>query len=193
MMESYLSSSELRKLNFKKIGEDVKISKRAVFYSIENIEIGSHVRIDDFAFLSGGVRIGDYVHIAPYSALYGKFGIEVGDYVNISSRVTIYSNSDDYSGEFMAGPMVEARYINEIGKKVIIEDHVIIGTGSVLLPGAVLRKGVAVGSMSLVKMELQQFKMYAGIPARYIKERSKAMLEKEQQMKNTDTTGGIAP
>jgi len=71
------------KLNFKKLGKNVKISRRTVFYSIENIEIGNHVRIDDFVFLSGGcgIRIGDYVHIGAYSALYGKFGIEIEDLV----------------------------------------------------------------------------------------------------------------
>lgn len=177
-MDSYLSKDELEKMCFKRVGEDVKISKRAVFYSPENIEIGEHVRIDDFVFVSGGagICIGNYVHIAPYSALYGKFGITINDYVNISSRVSIYSTSDDYSGEVMTGPMVDQQYINDIGQKVIIERYVIIGTGSVLLPGAVLHEGVAVGAMSLVKNELEPFSIYAGIPVRYIKERSRKML-----------------
>ncbi len=178
-LDSYLSQSEIKELGLKSVGRDVKISKRAVFYSPECIAIGAHVRIDDFAFLSGGngIKIGDYVHIAGYSALYGKFGIEIGDYVNISSRVSIYSTSDDYSGEFMTGPLVEAQYIHDIGKKIYIGSHVIIGTGSVLLPGAILHQGVAVGAMSLVKGELLEFKMYAGIPVRYIKERRKDMLK----------------
>ena len=184
-MDSYLSEKELKEMPFKKIGKEVKISRRAVFYFVENIEIGNHVRIDDFAFLSGGggIRIGDYVHIAAYSALYGKFGIDIGNYVNISSRVSIYSTSDDYSGEYMTGPMVEEQYIHDIGKKVVIGEHVIVGTGSVLLPGALLHQGVAVGAMSLVKQELQPFKIYAGIPARYIKESEQGMVENEQEMK----------
>lgn len=184
MSESYLTREELEKICFREIGENVKISKRAVFYSAENIMIGNNVRIDDFAYLSGagGIKIGNYVHIASYSALFGKFGIEIGDYVNISSKVNIFSTSDDYSGEYMAGPLVDQQYIHDIGKKVIIEKHVIIGSGSTLLPGAVLHQGVAVGAMSLVKKELEAFRIYAGIPARYIKERSSAMLEKEKEM-----------
>ncbi len=172
-MDSYLTRDELEEINIKKLGKDVKISRRAVFYSPQNIEIGNHVRIDDFAFLSGGcgICIGNYVHIAAYSALYGKFGIEIGDYVNISSRVSIYSTSDDYSGEVMTGPLVKQEYIHDIGKKIIIDNHVIIGTGSVLLPGAVLREGVAVGAMSLVKEELKSFGIYGGIPVKYLKPR----------------------
>lgn len=184
MSESYLSKDELAKMNFKEYGENIKISKKAVFYFAENIIIGSHVRIDDFAYLSGGggIKIGNYVHIAAYSALYGKFGIEIGDYVNISSRVCIYSTSDDYSGEFMTGPMVEQKYIHDIGKKVTIENHSIIGSGSTLLPGAILKQGVAVGAMSLVKQELEEFKIYAGIPVKYIKKRSRLLMEKEEQI-----------
>lgn len=178
-MDSYLTRDELEEIHIKKLGKDVKISRRAVFYSPQNIEIGNHVRIDDFAFLSGGcgICIGNYVHIAAYSALYGKFGIEIGDYVNISSRVSIYSTSDDYSGEVMTGPLVKQEYIHDIGKKIIIDNHVIIGTGSVLLPGAVLREGVAVGAMSLVKEELKSFGIYGGVPVKYLKPRMTKMLE----------------
>ena len=56
-MDSYLTRDELEEINIKKLGKDVKISRRAVFYSPQNIEIGNHVRIDDFAFLSGGCGI----------------------------------------------------------------------------------------------------------------------------------------
>ncbi len=180
-MNSYLSNEQLADLHLKKFGENVKISSRAVFYSPENIIIGNNVRIDDFAFISGsgGINIGNYVHIAAYSALFGKYGIDIGDYVNISSRVSIYSTSDDYSGEYMTGPLVGQEYINDIGQKILIENHAIIGTGSVLLPGAILHQGVAVGAMSLVKEELESYKIYAGIPTEYIKDRKKEMLNKE--------------
>ena len=85
-MDSYLSEKELKEMPFKKIGKEVKISRRAVFYFVENIEIGNHVRIDDFAFLSGGggIRIGDYVHIAAYSALYGNLGL-ISEIMSISA------------------------------------------------------------------------------------------------------------
>lgn len=178
-MDSYYSKEELQGLNFKSIGEDVCISRRAVFYRTDCIEIGSRVRIDDFCFISGGkgIRIGNCVHIATFCALYGKFGIEIGDDVNLSSRVTVYSTSDDYSGEWMTGPIAEEAHIHDIGRKIVIERLSIIGAGSVLLPGSIIREGVAVGAMSMVKTELLPWQMYAGIPARRIKERSRKMLQ----------------
>lgn len=178
-MSSFYSAAELKQIPFKQCGEEVFISKRAAIYGPEAIELGNHVRIDDFCFISGGtgIRIGDYVHIAAYSALYGKFGIDIGDYVNISSRVNIYSTSDDYSGDVLTGPMVDPAWIHDVGRKVIIEKLSIIGAGSIVLPGGIIREGAAIGAMSLIKEEIPPYQIYAGIPARQIKERSKEMLK----------------
>lgn len=193
-MDSYLTYEELLEMNFAKLGKNVKLSRNAVIYSPKKISLGDNVRIDDFCFISGGcgVSIGNFVHIAAYSAIYGKFGVEIGDYVNVSSRVNIYSTSDDYSGEYLTGPLVNSNYIHDIGRKVVIQNLSIIGTGSTLLPGAILREGVAIGAMSLVKTEIPAYTMYAGVPARFIKNRSKKMLEHLGEFKDeykTYTTG----
>lgn len=178
-MDSFYSKEELLGMRFKKCGKDVSISRKAVFYSPETIEIGNHVRIDDFCFVSGGkgIRIGNYVHIAAYSALYGKFGIEIGDYVNISSRVNVYSTSDDYSGEYLTGPLVKEACIHDIGTKIVIEDLVIVGAGSVILPGGMLREGAAIGAMSLIKSEVPPYQIHAGVPAKFVASRSREMLK----------------
>lgn len=178
-MSSFYSREELMQIPFKRCGQEVFISRSAVIYAPEKIEIGDHVRIDDFSFISGGtgIQIGNYVHIAAYSALYGKFGIEIGDYVNISSRVNIYSTSDDYSGSFLTGPMVNSAYIHDIGRKIEIEKLSIIGAGSIILPGGAVREGAAIGAMSLVKEEVPPYQIYAGIPAKFIRVRSKEMLK----------------
>ena len=74
-----------------------------------NIVIGNNVRIDDFVVLSagqGGIEIGNYIHIAVFSSLIGAGRIALSDFCNISSRVSIYSSSDDYTGEYMTNPMM---------------------------------------------------------------------------------------
>lgn len=59
----------------------------------------------------------------------------------------------------------------------------IIGTGSVILPGVTLHEGVAIGALSLVNKNCEAFGIYAGTPARYIGDRKKEllMLEKDLQ------------
>lgn len=185
-MSSYFSKEELANIGFESLGDDVNISRRASIYSPEKISIGNHVRIDDFVFISGGhgISIGNYVHIAVGSSLYGKFGINIGDYVNISGKVTILSASDDYSGECMTGPLVDSKYVHIFGGAVLIEKHVIIGTGSVIMPDVVLHEGTAIGALSFVKHSTEPFSIYAGIPAKKIKERKTNLKEFETMFKN---------
>lgn len=182
-MESFYDELELKKIGLKKVGNDVKISRYANFYAPENISIGDHVRIDDFCILSGEILIGNYIHIAAYSALYGSdVGIEIGDFANISSGVRIYAVNDDYSGESLTNPMIPECYKKLYKGKVVLQKHVIIGSGSVVLPGVELREGSAFGSMCLIKHSSQEWTINAGIPAKEIKRRSKKLLEKEKQM-----------
>lgn len=181
MLESsYYSEEELARLGLKSYGEDVRLSRKASLYGIGNISIGNHVRVDDFCILSGNITIGNYVHINPYTGIYaGDAGVVLDDFVNLSSRITIYAVSDDYSGNYMTSPLLPETVTNIRHALVHIGKHVIIGTGSVVLPGVDIGEGCAVGAMSLVKKSCPAWGIYTGIPCSYLKERSKKLLEFE--------------
>lgn len=181
-MDSFYSEEENKKLGFQKIGKNVKISRKACIYGAENIVIGNNVRIDDFCILSGKIKVGDYIHIAAYSALYaGDAGIIIQDFSNISSKVVIYAVSDDYSGEYMTNPLIPEKYKNTIKKEVFIGKNVIIGSGCTILPGVTLKEGSSFGSMSLVKNNSEPWSVNVGIPAKKIKDRKKQLLDLEKQ------------
>ena len=177
MENSFYSLEELAGLGFKSIGSDVLISRFARFYSVEDMEIGNHTRIDDFCILSGQIKLGSYIHISAYCALYGKFGIELKDYTGLSPRCTVFSATDDFSGNYLIGPMVKKEYTNVIGGKVVIERYSQIGSNCVVLPNITIHEGVAVGALSLVSSDLPAWKIYGGIPAKQIKERKKGLLD----------------
>lgn len=180
-MSTY-SQDELFAFGFKSIGKNVLISRKASIYGADKIEIGNNVRIDDFCVLSSGddgFFIGNNIHIAPFSLMIGKGHIYLGDFVNISSRVCIYSSNDDYSGEFMTSPVIPDDLTNILKAPVRIDKHVIIGSGSIILPGIKLSEGVAIGALSLVNKNCDSFCIYAGVPAVKIKERKKNILELE--------------
>lgn len=182
-MNSFYSIDELKELGFKSFGENVLISRNACIYGAENITIGNNVRIDDFCILSGKITIGSWIHISAYTGLFGgNEGIELADFVTISSRCAVYAVSDDYSGKTMTNPMIEDEYRQTYGGKVHFEKHSIIGSGCTVLPGVTLREGASVGAMSLVKNNLEEWSMYAGIPAVKIKERYKNAKELEHKM-----------
>ena len=46
-----------------------------------------------------------------------------------------------------------------------------------ILPGSIIGEGSAVGCMSLVKKELKEYSVYAGVPCKFLKERSKNFLK----------------
>lgn len=46
-------------MEFRSIGEDVRISDKASIYGASEISIGSHVRMDDFCVLSGRIEVGN--------------------------------------------------------------------------------------------------------------------------------------
>ncbi|EOF9308418.1 TPA: acyltransferase [Enterobacter cloacae] len=178
-----LTREEIEQIGFASVGNNVFISTKASFYGSSKIHIGNNVRIDDFCVISageGGVYIGNYIHIAVYSSLIGSGRITLMDYSNISSRVSIYSSNDDYSGNYMSNPMVPTEFTNVMHAPVIIGRHVIIGSGSVILPGVVLGDGAAIGALSLVKDNCDNFYIYAGNPLKKIKQRTQNLLKKEK-------------
>jgi acetyltransferase-like isoleucine patch superfamily enzyme len=178
MSNSFYTSKELKKLGLKIVGENVFISRKASLYSPEKIALGSNVRIDDFCILSGDISIGSFVHISAYTALYGRFGITIGDYSGLSPRCTVFSASDDFSGEFLIGPMVDQKSTNVTGGPVVLKKYVQVGAGCIILPDLTIHEGVAVGAMSLVNRELDPWGVYKGIPAVWLKKRSNKLLGK---------------
>lgn len=186
---SFYTQKELQDLGFKFVGENVLVSRKASIYGIQNISIGDNSRIDDFCVLSssdnGEIKIGKNVHIAVYSSLIGQEIIELDDFSNISSRVSIYSSSDDFSGEWMTNPTVDSEFTNVISKPVILNKHVIIGSGAIILPGVTLGVGVAVGALSLVTKTFEPNVLVFGCPAKIIKKRNEryAIFEKEYYAK----------
>lgn len=178
---SFMTPDEVTALGFATVGSGVQVSRYCRIYGAQNMHLGNRVRIDDFAILTGSINIGSHVHIAAYSGLFGGAGISLGDFVNISSRVSLYSVSDDYSGNSMTGPLVPDAYRAVHAAPVALGRHVIIGSGTVILPGTNAGDGVAVGSLSLVKGSLREWSIYRGTPARRQRDRSRTILDLERR------------
>lgn len=148
---SFLSDSELRKIGFKKLGKNVKISDKASIYNPEKIEIGDNSRIDDFCLLSGKISIGNNVHIAAYCNIAGGIeGITFDDFSGLAYGCHVFSQSDDYTGRTLTNPTIPKKYKKEIIKQVIIGKHVIVGTNSLVFPGVTIEEGCSIGAMTMV-------------------------------------------
>ena len=182
---NFYHQEELEALGFKHLGSNVKLSRDARVYCPHNISLNDDCRIDDFCILSAGkdgfINIGKYVHVAAGVKLFGSAGITLEDYVGVSINSTILSISDSYSGDNLTNPCVPNEYRLVHSSHIVLEKHVIVGVGCLLLPNSFIREGSIVGANSLVKTELPAWGMYAGTPVKFLKERRKGLLEQEKQ------------
>jgi galactoside O-acetyltransferase len=185
---AWLTDEQVREMGFACFGNNLMLSDKASYYNCKNIRLGNNVRVDDFCVLSagmGGIDIGNYIHIALFASLVGAGNISVANFCGISSRVAIYSSNDDYSGGAMTGPTVPPEFTNVQHADVKIGRHVIIGAGSIILPGVTLEDGVAVGALSLVESDCKSFGIYVGVPAKQVGERKRDLLELEKKLANS--------
>lgn len=176
----YYETEDLKDFGFKKLGNNVKIAKNCIIIGLDNISIGSNVQIDSGAHLiagKGSLDLGSYVHISAGCYLSCRGGIVLKDYSGLAANVTIYSASDDYSGEYLTNTTVPQEFTNNFTALTVLEEHVIIGTGTSILPGSNIGKGCSVGAMSLVTRDLEEWGIYFGSPAKRIKRRKKDLLK----------------
>jgi galactoside O-acetyltransferase len=126
------------------------------------------------------------VHISAGCKLIGgpKCKVIMKEYSTFSPNVIIAAGSDDYVGG-IATPMVPEEFKGEVAYgDVVIAKHSIVGAGSVVLPNVIFGEGAAVGALSLVKGNLEDWQLYAGVPAKKIKARNKIQIQSfEQQLK----------
>jgi len=114
----------------------------------KNLKIGSYVRINEHVFLQGEITIGNYVMIAPYTA--------------------IYTNAHEHSD--LAIPMVQQGDTKT--QKVIIGNNAWLGRNVVVLPGIKVGEGAIVGANSVVTKDVAPFTVVGGVPAKHIKNRT---------------------
>lgn len=169
---SYFTPEELDALGIK-AGKGVQFSRYTKIYTA-GIEIGDYSRVDDGCILIGNIRIGRRVHIAPYCVLYGRNTITIDDFSGFGAFSCFHTESDDYSGESIFGPQVPRELISKKHYGPInIGKGVIGGTRCTYLPDISINDGVSIGAHSLVKNDCAEWTMYAGTPAKRIRDNSR--------------------
>ena len=183
----YYTERELKDAGFRGIGANVSIAKTCTIVGIENILIGSDVRIDGYCSIiaagNGYLDIGSYIHIGAYCLLSAGDGIVMEDFSGLSHGVKVYSRTDDYSGRHLTNPMVPEKYLGVTGGEVRLERHALIGSSSVILPRVTIGEGSSVGALSLVTRSLDPWGIYFGTPAKRLRARSKRLLELEADLR----------
>lgn len=172
---SWMNSEELAR--FKRCGRGVLISKDALIFGHENIEIGENVRIDAHARLlasKGFLKIGSNVHVSCGVTLLCGGGITIKDHVCVSFDAKLISASDDSSGDYLVGAQYPSEYTNVQMAPIVLERLSWCASGAMMLHGSKLEEGAVLGAMSLLgeNKTAQAWGIYVGIPIKRVKERS---------------------
>ena len=167
------------------IGRDSTIGASCVIY--KGVAMGEKCFVGDLATIREKTRIGDRTIVGKGATV--ENGTEVGKRVKIETGayVTAFSTIEDYC--FIA-PEVTFTNDNYLGRTEERKKHfkgptlkrgARIGANATLLPGVVIGEDAVVAAGSVVTKDLEPRKIYAGIPARYIREVPKEQLIEEQE------------
>ena len=181
MPADFYTSAELEKMGLL-IGTNVRIHRTVLFFG-NNVTIGNNVRIDCYTVITSNkpVVMGDYIHLGAGSHIFGEAGVTINDYCNISSRCSIFTKSDDFTDGYMTNPTIPDEFKNVYGAPVHLQKHVIIGCGSIVLPGVTLYEGASVGALSLVNKNVEAYAIVAGTPVHEAGKRDKNQLSRMER------------
>lgn len=131
------------------------------------IEVGPNCVIDSFVKIKpaggcGEIVIGANSYINSGTVIYSGGGVRIGSNVLIAANCTLAPVNHEYKQREKI--IIDQRFMTSRGG-IVIEDDVWIGCNSVILDGAILRKGCVVGAGSVVRGELPAYSVCVGNPA----------------------------
>lgn len=152
------------------IGENPKVREGTLIYP--RVKIGTNFQSGHYCLIRNSTTIGNNCSIGSFT--------EISNHVKIGNNVRIHSNCfipeyTEIHDDVWIGPGVIVTNCfhpnlpcsKECTKRtrVIIEEGVIIGAGSIILPGLILRKNSFIGAGSLITKNTDEDMAYYGNPA----------------------------
>lgn len=158
----------LRKVIWRKyqIGEGFHAGARVRIWGRQKVVIGKNFYIGRDSFIESDVIIGDNVIWANRVALVGRYDHH---YQQIGVPVRLASQIRDHDYNWHG--------LNEI---TVIEDDVWVGYGTTIMSGVKIHRGSIIAAGSVVTKDVEPYSIYAGVPAKKIKDRFNSPEDLEQ-------------
>lgn len=153
----------------------VSMAEGVIITGADKFYPGARCSIDVRAYLncaggswnnnSGYIRTGDNCEIGPYSVLWGAGGITLGNNVHLGAHVHITAHESlvPKQGDDVFKPL-DFKFL-----PVVIEDHVLVSSGAIVIPGVRIGHHTQIGAGSVVTTDIPPYSIAVGSPARVIK------------------------
>jgi acetyltransferase-like isoleucine patch superfamily enzyme len=170
------SNEALKKLC--RCGDNVYIAEDAQITRPNLACIGSHVGLDSGFYCSTMLIVGDYVHVSIRVTVIGgeNCSLDLFSFSFVAAHSVLVCGSDDYAKGGLIGPpgIIPSEFRFDMDKKnIVFMPFAGIGVNTVVMPGVTLGEGSVVGACSLVTRNTIPWTIYAGTPAKPVKDRPK--------------------
>jgi len=133
-------------------------SKGSQLITAPNVHIDSFVKIK-FSGGVGDIKIDENVYINSGCVLYSGNGIKIGKNVMIAANCTLAPTNHEFKD--LTLPMIKQGFKKSKGG-ILIEEDVWIGANSVILDGAVIKRGSIIAAGTVVRGVVESNTVVAG-------------------------------
>jgi acetyltransferase-like isoleucine patch superfamily enzyme len=154
----------------------VKFNEGVVIKGPQSFYPGKGVLLDRRCYLnctggewsgkSGFIKIGDNSEVGPYSVLWGAGGITIGNNVHIGAHVSITAHEAEHIRPDQTDVWKPLDFYFE---PVVIEDHTLVCSGTVIIPGVTIGHHSMVGGGAVVIGDIPPYSLAVGCPARIVR------------------------
>jgi acetyltransferase-like isoleucine patch superfamily enzyme len=163
-----------------------RIGSHVTFYpncfvqgSSSRLLVGDHVEFFPGTYISLGdwessfVEIGHHCHFAPNCVLYGWGGLRIGPYCNIAAH-TVFATVGHHD-EITDRPMA---LTGEKAGPITLEEDVWVSANVTITANTTIAKGCVIGANAVVTRDTEPMGLYAGVPARRLRDRGPGAADK---------------
>jgi len=150
----YIAKVKYRKYQ---IGKNFHAGRGVFLWAKSKLKIGDNFYIGKYSIIECDAFIGSNVIIANHVSLVGRYDHHYQE-IGVSIRLAKQIRDEDYNWKGLKS-------------KIIIEDDVWIGIGSIILSGVTIEIGSIIAAGSVVTKNVDAYSIYGGNPARKIANR----------------------
>lgn len=177
LLKNYLINHRaVKRFSSIKIHPTVFIDRTA--FQKGDVILGKNTELLNDVQLLGKVTIGDYSYLNTRVVIFAcpEHPVTIGKFCSVGWNVSLVSANSHNMKELSTSPWRERIFgekRKEMGAPITIEHDVWIGAGAIILPGVTIRTGAVVGAGSVVTSgtEIKPYEVWAGNPAKKIKDR----------------------